>query len=313
MAAERLIGDATIDQTDNIASQNRQLGWNFKTSSSNKVVKRILVRIPPSGGFVAGSFAQLWKRATPISTSSRIQSIDVSAITGASGTWQTVPGVAQTPLVQNDFYFVTILMPNTDPGVYLFKSGFGNPASGSLSGNCIFKNTSAATPDPDTIPPDDETFSNGAFGVDVEIDDAGINFSLGIAQEEDSALPMSFTKSVSLGLASENDSALAMTFGRSLVLGLAAESDSALRMSFTGGVAPVTSIGWLPKIGRHCVYLKKKTVGGNTQFVKRRPAVITAVSGSNVNVRIGHSGETYTSVPVRTDPNADDVDVYVTY
>lgn len=308
MAAERLIGNATIDQTDNIASTNRQLGWNFKTSAANKVVKNIYLRMPPSGGFVAGSRAQLWKRESPISTSTRIQDIDASVLTGASGSWQVVPGVAQTALVQNNFYFVTLFMPGTDPGVYLFKSGFGDPTSGSLSGNCIFKNGAA-----DTAAPDDETFSGGAFGVDVEIDDEGINFSMGIAVENDSAPSMSFAKSLSMGLAAENDSALTMSFSRSLLLGLATESDSALRMTFTGGAAPMPSFGWRPKIGRHCVYLQQKTVGGNAQYVKRRPAIITGVSGANVDLRVGHSGETYTNIPPRTDPDANDVSVYVAY
>lgn len=308
MVAERLIGNATIDQTSNIDATNRQLGWNFKTDAANKVVKGIYVRMPPSGGFVAGSRAQLWKRAAPISTSTRIQNIDISGVTGASGSWQAVPGVAQTALVQNDFYFVTVYMPSTDPGVYLFKSGFGNPTNGSLSGNCIFKNGAA-----DTAAPDDETFTNGAFAVDIEIDDAGITFSMGIAQENDSANSMSFSKSLGMGLASENDSAPSMSFSKTLALGQALESDSALRMSFTGGAAPLPDHGWIPKVGRHCVYLQQKTFDGNTQYVKRRPAIITGVTGSNVDLRVGHSGETYSNVPPRTDPDANDVDVYVSY
>lgn len=308
MAAERLIGNATIDQTDNIASTNRQLGWNFKTNAANKVLKNMYVRMPPSGGFVSGTRAQLWKRATPISSSTRLLDIDISGITGASGSWQLVPGVTQTALVQNDFYFATIFMPSTDPGVYLFKSGFGDPTSGSLSGNCIFKNGSA-----DTVPPDDETFSGGAFGVDPEIDDEGINFSMGIAIENESALAVTFDRSLLLGIATENDSALSISFERSLLLGLAVENNSALRMTFTGGAAPVPATGWMPKIGRHCAYLQQKTVGGNTQYVKRRPAIITGVTGSNVDLRVAHSGETYTNIPPRTDPDANDVDVYVSY
>jgi len=250
MVAERLIGNATIDQSLAIDNTNRQLGWNFKTSAAGKVVTRAFVRIPPSGGFVAGSFWQLWKRAAPISASTRLQNIDISGITGASGSWSVVPGVSSTALLQDNFYFTTIFMPHTDPGVYLFKSGFGNPTSGSLSGNCIFKNTIDTTPNPDTIAPDDETFANGAFAVDIEIDNAGGSSMAG---------------------------------------------------------------GWLPKVGRHCIYLQQKTVGGNTQYVKRRPAIITAVAGVNVTVRIVHSGETYAGVVPRTDPDSNSVGIYVSY
>lgn len=250
MVAERLIGNAAIDQSLAIDNTNRQLGWNFSTNAEDKEVTRGFVRMPPSGGFVEGSFWQLWKRAAPISASTLLQSIDISGITGASGSWQQVPGVANTALITDDLYFVTVFMPHTDPGVYLFKSGFGNPTSGSLSGNCIFKNTDSSTVDPDTIAPDDETFTGGAFAVDIEIDDVG-------------------------GL-------------------------------------PVAG-GWLPKVGRHCVYLLQVTVGGNTKYVKRRPAIITAVAGSTVDLRVGHSGEVYTGISQRTDPNSDSAGTYVSY
>lgn len=72
-------------------------------------------------------------------------------------------------------------------------------------------------------------------------------------------------------------------------------------------------MAWLPKVGRHCVYLQPKTVGGNTAYVKRRPAIITSVSAPNVNIRVVHSGETYSNVSPRTDPDSNSTGIYVSY
>lgn len=73
-------------------------------------------------------------------------------------------------------------------------------------------------------------------------------------------------------------------------------------------------MAWERKVNRHVAYLQQKTVGGNTQYVKRRPAVITALgAGQLVNIRVLHTGETYTNVDRKVDPNADTVGVYVSY
>lgn len=73
-------------------------------------------------------------------------------------------------------------------------------------------------------------------------------------------------------------------------------------------------MAWERKVGRHVAVLKQKTVNGNTAYVKRRPAVITALgAGALVTVRVRHHGETYANVDRRTDPNANTVDTYVTY
>jgi hypothetical protein len=56
-------------------------------------------------------------------------------------------------------------------------------------------------------------------------------------------------------------------------------------------------MAWKPKINRHVTYMQRKTIGGNTNYVKPRAAVITGiVSGTTVNVRVGHHSETYASV-----------------
>lgn len=73
-------------------------------------------------------------------------------------------------------------------------------------------------------------------------------------------------------------------------------------------------VGWQRKVNRHVTYLQQKTVGGNANYVKRRPAIITALgAGELVDIRIGHSGEVYTGVDRRTDPNSNSAGVYVTY
>ena len=69
---------------------------------------------------------------------------------------------------------------------------------------------------------------------------------------------------------------------------------------------------WLRKINRHVQVFTQKTVDGNTNYVKVRPAVITALgAGENVTVRFGHTGGTLANVPRRTDPDANVYPVYI--
>lgn len=85
-------------------------------------------------------------------------------------------------------------------------------------------------------------------------------------------------------------------------------------------------MSWVPKVNRHCVYLLQKTVGGNPDYVKRRPAVITAIAADGgLVLRVGRYDtddvipgsqyETYgnstTGVALRTSP--EQVGVYVPY
>lgn len=236
MVAERLLGDtdlALVDTPDAIASTARMLGWNFATSATDKVVTNIYVRMNAAGTFVAGTKAQIWKRETPTVDSTLEVNIEIGSgiVTGASGSEQTVPGVGalEFALIQNDFYFVTIYHPSTQTGNYWFESGFGDPTNGSLSGNCIFENGQAVT-----FPPTDETFTDGAFGLDVEIDDVSSDqiVVLSIISDTSSALAMTFARADELSLISETDSTLTLSFARSKELSLVSETDSVLVPSF---------------------------------------------------------------------------------
>jgi hypothetical protein len=53
-------------------------------------------------------------------------------------------------------------------------------------------------------------------------------------------------------------------------------------------------MAWQAKVGRHVVYLQQKTVGGNANYVKRRPAVITGfASDAAPRLRVRRTGEVY--------------------
>lgn len=179
MAVERLLGTANLLAVNNsgaIAPDNRMLGYNWKTSQPNKQITGIYVKMPPAATqFSAGTRAQVWKRASPISASTLELDLDIGGgiVTGAAGSEQLVPGSSGYALTQNQFYFTTIFQRFDHGGNYWFLSTGTNPGSGSLSGNCIFKNTGSGTTNPQLIPPDDETFTNGRFAVDVAIDDIG--------------------------------------------------------------------------------------------------------------------------------------------
>jgi hypothetical protein len=72
------------------------------------------------------------------------------------------------------------------------------------------------------------------------------------------------------------------------------------------------------KPGRHVVYLQQKTVGGNANYVKRRPATITGTAADAApRLRVGHAGGTHgnasVGVPARSSVDANEVSVYVTY
>lgn len=74
-------------------------------------------------------------------------------------------------------------------------------------------------------------------------------------------------------------------------------------------------MAWVRKVNRHVVVLVPKTVGGNTTYVKRRPGVITALGAGNlINVRIRHTGVTYTNIDRRLNPTeAATVVKYISY
>lgn len=53
-------------------------------------------------------------------------------------------------------------------------------------------------------------------------------------------------------------------------------------------------MAWVAKVRRHASVYVQKTVAGNTQYVKRRPAIITGfATDTNPIFRVRHYGETY--------------------
>lgn len=55
-------------------------------------------------------------------------------------------------------------------------------------------------------------------------------------------------------------------------------------------------MSWVPKVRRHVVVQVVKTVGGNTAYVKRRPAQITALGSGNLVTCKVTGAETYTLI-----------------
>lgn len=85
--------------------------------------------------------------------------------------------------------------------------------------------------------------------------------------------------------------------------------------TWLGAVAAVT---WQPKLNRKVRYLLQKTVGGEANYVKRRPAIITGFAGNgDPRLRVGHAGEVYgdatTGIARKTNPDGDTVSQYVSY
>lgn len=85
--------------------------------------------------------------------------------------------------------------------------------------------------------------------------------------------------------------------------------------SDTTWIGPAAATTWQPRINRHVVYLSQKTVGGNANYVKRRPATITGFAADgNPRLRVGRSGEVYgdatTGIVRKFSPTADTVGQY---
>lgn len=55
-------------------------------------------------------------------------------------------------------------------------------------------------------------------------------------------------------------------------------------------------MAWVKKVGRHVVVMVVKTVGGNTTYVKRRPAQITALGAGELVTCKVTGAETYTLI-----------------
>jgi hypothetical protein len=70
-------------------------------------------------------------------------------------------------------------------------------------------------------------------------------------------------------------------------------------------------MAWVKKVNRHVTVLKRVSA----TVVKPRPGIITALGASELlDVRVGHSGETYTNLDRRTDPDEDlSTSKYISY
>lgn len=77
-------------------------------------------------------------------------------------------------------------------------------------------------------------------------------------------------------------------------------------------------MAWVAKVNRHVAVVVQKTVGGNANYAKRRPGVITAfATDTNPRIRVRHIGETYgsagTGVVRQPSTNAVAVNKYVSW
>lgn len=149
--------------------------------------------------------------------------------------------------------------------------------------------------------------------------------------ETDIAQPLTRRKTSALGRVTETDSAQALIHKKARTVAAPTETDTARpitpklnrlvgRVTETDSAMPITLKGQ-PEVGlvnRHVAYLQQKTVGGNANYVKRRPGTVTALAAdTNPRIRVRHNGETYgnasVGVPPRSAPDANEVAVYVKY
>lgn len=149
--------------------------------------------------------------------------------------------------------------------------------------------------------------------------------------ETDTAQPLTRRKTSALGRVTETDSAQAFVHKKSRTVAAPTETDTARpitpkqnrlvgRVTETDLAMSITLRGQ-PEVGlvnRHVAYLQQKTVGGNANYVKRRPGTVTALAtDTNPRIRVRHTGEVYgnaaVGVPPRSAPDANEVAVYVKY
>jgi len=229
--------------------------------------------------FVSGTKWQLWKREIPIGSSTLLQNIEIGGgiIAGVGFAWKQVPGVVQSSIIQGDSYFTTIYHPSSDPGSYIFESGFGNPSNGSLSGNCIFHNGGAAT-----VAPDDETFTDGAFTVDVEIDNSSaLSHEIGQVVETSTVWTPAPRKIYTLNFATETGVVQPVSVVRAKTIGQVVE----LASVFDVDSIKSTEIGQVTESGVPfpVTGMKSKAIGQVTE----NGSVFSASSSQIVSAEIG--------------------------
>lgn len=306
MATETIF---TNDETppsseDTIGGQGQNDGMKWRTTASGKVVNGGRIWISAAGK-PTGLRWQLWLFAGS-GASTLIRDVDCDPLTVETPGWLAVPD-APVSVDPNTDYIVSRWIPTGGPHPY---SSTGGPISrGTLTAAAIYSTDVLSS-----SPPQFEGFSNGLLFADVNLEDPGITTSLGLITETGTVQSMTFDKSTQLGLIEEVGTVQSISHSKATQLGLITEVGQALSMSFSGGEEAITDIGWTPKVGRHCTYLQQVTVDGDTNYVKRRPAIITGLGlGDLVDIRIGHTGEVYTGVDRKRDPTSNEVNVYVSY
>lgn len=203
--AETIFAAQTPNQESAVGGTARMLAMKWKTNLTGQKATSMRVWIP-STGLQTGMRAQLWEAPSTLLSG---RDILLDGMSGTPNSWMNVVGFPSTNITQNQNYFAALYIPSSAGGNYPFANAGGPISSGSITANNIFRNGGASTD-----PPNDETFAGGLFFVDISIS-AEVTFSMGLATESDTALPMTFSQPVttfSMGLATETDTVHAMSF-----------------------------------------------------------------------------------------------------
>ncbi len=136
------------------------------------------------------------------------------------------------------------------------------------------------------------------------------------ALESGAANVVSRIKTKSVAQASESN--LAQSIVRYVVPLIVQVNESDTTRQVAGGTAAADTHGWRPLVGLHCIYLQQKTFGGNTNYVKRIPVIITGFATDGYPIlKNKHTGVSYGTASIgvrpRSHPDADEVEVYVSY
>lgn len=343
MAVETILTSQTPGTNDPTGANNQSLGWKWKTSASGKQVVSGRVWIP-STGKPTGMRWQLWQYPSTL-----LQDILLDSHSGSASSWMNVDGITPQNITADTFYIVNEFIPGGGGGTYPYSDSGGPITVGTITATAIYHDNATTS----STPPQFEGFTSGVFFADIGLDDPASGLDLAQITETGTVNSLTLTSNIDLAqiaetgtvnslvlnselplaqivesgtvnaldLASlipldqitETGTVNSLTLTSNLPLDQIVEEGTVWPLTLTGGAEPVAG-GWLPKIGRHCTYLEQKTYDGNTNYVKRRPAIITAiVSGDTVDLRVGRSGEVHTGVDRKTDPTSADVGVYVSY
>lgn len=139
---------------------------------------------------------------------------------------------------------------------------------------------------------------------------------VGLVTETSVAFAITKTKFKLVGLATSICTAYNIVRFNMPVVTRVDESDVARQV--TGGAATSDTHGWMPLLNLHCVYLTQKVFAGNPNYVKRIPVKIIGFASDGYPIlKNRQSGVTYGTGSIgirpRSHPDANEVDVYVSY